>query len=102
MKWTRAAGSFLWRGGIGYRLLWMGLLFLGIALLVNTIAGSLYTRRQIKRAAVHLQTEVASKVADQIADIMDRKTERIMDLAVSLSLYAPGAEGQRLLAQLLV
>src|SRR5258708_6031327 len=101
MEWKKAVGSFHWRGGIRYRLLWMGLLFLGIALLANTIAGSLYTRRQIKRAAVQLQTEVASEVANQITDIMDRKTERLMDLAVSLSLYDPGAEGQRLLAFLM-
>jgi signal transduction histidine kinase len=102
MPWKTAAGWFRWRGGIRHRLLWTGLLFLGIALLANTIAGGLYTRRQIKRAAVRLQTEVASKVANHIAGIMDRKTERLMDLTVSLSLYGPGTEGQRTLALLLL
>ena len=102
MKWKSAAASFQWRGGIRHRLLWTGLLFLSLALLTNTIAGSLYTRRQIKRAAVQLQTEVASKVANQISDIMERKTERLMDLAVALSLYEPGVENQRLLSMLFV
>ncbi len=102
MVWKTAAASFRWRRGIRRRLLWTGLLFLGIALLANTIAGSLYTRSQIKRAATRLQAEVASKVANQIAGIMDRKTERLMDLAVSLNLYVPGAEGQRTLALLLL
>ncbi|HTM08985.1 MAG TPA: GAF domain-containing protein [Verrucomicrobiae bacterium] len=102
MEWKRAAPPFRSHGGIRYRLLWMGLLFLGVALLINTVAGSLYTRRQIKRAAAQLQTEVASKVANQIADIMSRKTERLMDLAVALSLYDPGADGQRLLTLLML
>jgi signal transduction histidine kinase len=97
-----AAGSFRWRRGIRRRLLGTGLLFLGIALLANTIAGSLYTRRQIKSAAIRLQTEVASKVANQIAGIMARKAERLMDLTVSLSLYGPGTEGQRTLALLVL
>jgi signal transduction histidine kinase len=102
MEWKRVFASFQWRGGIRHRLLWIGLLFLSLALLANTIAGSLYTRRQIKRAAVQLQTEVASKVANQISDIMERKTERLMDLAVALSLYEPGVENQRLLSLLFV
>src|SRR5690348_173614 len=102
MNWHKAAGYFPWKGGIRQRLLWTGLLFLGAALLVNTVAGGLYTRRQIKRAAVQLQTEVATKAAHQVGRIISRKTERLKDLATSLSLYALGAEGQRKLAALLV
>jgi signal transduction histidine kinase/putative methionine-R-sulfoxide reductase with GAF domain len=103
MGWKKAADFLTWRGGgIRHRLLWTGLLFLGVALLANTIAGTLYTRAQIKKAAAQLQTEVASKVANQIADIIERKLERLSDLAVSLSLYEFGSEEQRLLALLLL
>jgi signal transduction histidine kinase/putative methionine-R-sulfoxide reductase with GAF domain len=103
MEWKKAAELLTWRGGcIRHRLLWTGLLFLGGTLLVNTIAGSLYTRSQIKKAAVQLQTEVASKVANQIADIIERKKERLADMAVASSLYEFGSEGQRLLALLLL
>ncbi len=102
MVWNQAATWFRWRGGIRQRLLLTGLFFLGLALLANTIAGSLYTRAQIKRAAIRLQTEVASTVANQIAAIIDRKIERLMDLTVSLSLYESGAEWQRVLALLLL
>jgi signal transduction histidine kinase/putative methionine-R-sulfoxide reductase with GAF domain len=103
MQWKKTAELFVWRGGgIRRRLLGIGLLLLGIALLANTIAGSLYTRWQIRKAAVQLQTEVASKVANEIAAIIERETERLSDLAVSLSLYEFGSEGQRLLALLLL
>src|ERR1051325_1205033 len=102
MSWKKAASVFRWRGGIRYRLLWTGLLFLGLSLLANTIAGTLYTRRQIKRAAAQLQTEVASKLANEIAQIIERKKERLMDLALALSLYDAGAERQRVLALLLL
>ncbi len=103
MKWKRAADFFTWRGGgIRCRLLVIGLLLLGVALLANIIAGSLYTRSQIRKAAAQLQTEVASKVASQIEDVINRQKERLFDLAVSLSLYEFGSEGQRLLVQLLL
>jgi signal transduction histidine kinase/putative methionine-R-sulfoxide reductase with GAF domain len=103
MVWQTVKAFFAWGwGGIRQRLLWTGLFFLGVALLANTIAGTLYTRAQIKRSAVQLQTEVAAKVANHIADIMERKKERLADLAVALSLYDFGSDGQRLLAVLLL
>jgi signal transduction histidine kinase/putative methionine-R-sulfoxide reductase with GAF domain len=103
MKWQRAA-DFLRRRerGIRQRFLWVGLLFLGVALLANTLAGSLYTRTQINKATAKLQTEVASRVANEIADIIERKKERLSDLAVSASLYPLGSEEQKLLALLLL
>jgi signal transduction histidine kinase len=103
MSWKRAVDFLTWRGGgIRHRLLWTGLLFLGVALLANTIAGTLYTRWQIKKATAQLQMEVASKVANETAGIVERKRERLSDLAVSLSLYGFGSEEQRLLALLLL
>ena len=103
MEWKRARDLFVWRkGGIRRRLLWTGLLFLGIALVGNTIAGTFYTRSQIRKAAAQLQAEVASRVADDIADIIERKKERLSDLATTLSTHPSGADEQRLLALLLL
>jgi signal transduction histidine kinase len=103
MSWKRAVDLLTWRGGgIRHRLLWTGLLFLGVALLGNTIAGTLYTRAQIKKTTAQLQMEVASKVANEIADLVERKQERLSDLAVSLNLYDFGSEPQQLLALLLL
>jgi signal transduction histidine kinase/putative methionine-R-sulfoxide reductase with GAF domain len=75
---------------------------LGIALLGNTIAGTFYTRSQIRKAAAQLQTEVASRVANEIASIIERKKERLLDLAVTLSAYQSGSDEQRLLALLVL
>ncbi len=103
MDWKGARDLFAWRkGGIRRRLLWTGLLFLGIALLGNTIAGTFYTRSQIRKAAAQLQAEVASRVANEIAAIIERKKERLFDLAVSLSAHQFGSEQQRLLTLLLL
>ncbi len=103
MDWKGARELLTWRkGSIRRRLLWVGLLFLGIALLGNTIAGTFYTRSQIRKAAAQLQTEVASRVANEIASIIERKKERLLDLAVTLSAYQSGSDEQRLLALLLL
>src|ERR1051325_9253475 len=98
MGGRQAAGLFRWRSGIRQRLLWTGLAFLGVALLVNTIAGGFYTRRQIQAAAVQLQTEVASRAAHQVARILNRKTERLKDLATALSLSDRSIDEQTKLA----
>jgi len=103
MNWKGARELLTWRkGSIRRRLLWVGLLFLGIALLGNTIAGTFYTRSQIRKAAAQLQTEVASRVANEIAAIIERKKERLLDLAVTLSAYQSGSDQQRLLALLVL
>ena len=103
MDWKGARELLTWRkGGIRRRLLWIGLLFLGIALLGNTIAGTFYTRSQIRKAAARLQVEVALRVANEISAIIERKKERLFDLAVSLSVHRFGSDDQRLLALLLL
>ncbi|MBI2986240.1 MAG: GAF domain-containing protein [Deltaproteobacteria bacterium] len=89
-------------GGIRRRLLIWGLTLLGIALIVNTLAGSMYTRRLIKREAAELQTEVASRVAREIEDFIRRKAERLLDFSASATLYELGGKEQRLLALLLL
>ena len=89
-------------GGIRRRLLKWGLALLGIALMANTLAGSLYTRKVIMREATKLQTEIASRVALEIEDFVRRKVERLLDFSASTSLYEMGGKEQRLLALLLL
>ncbi|MBI3001824.1 MAG: GAF domain-containing protein [Deltaproteobacteria bacterium] len=102
-SWKKLGEQFpRWGGGIRGRLLWVGLFFLAAALLTNTIAGSIYTRRQIKKTAAALQAEVASRVAREIGDFMRRKMDRLSDLSATLSLRELGSEEQRLSALLLL
>lgn len=79
-----------------------GLALLGAALVINTIAGSIYTRREIKDAARHLQSEVASRTARRLQNFIDRKIERLQDTAVAMSLYPIGSTKQKLLVLLLI
>ncbi|HWP22803.1 MAG TPA: GAF domain-containing protein, partial [Candidatus Binatia bacterium] len=90
------------RRGIRLRLMIWGLVLLGAALVINTVAGSLYARRQMRRAATGLQVEMATLIARHIQSYIDRKIERLDDLAVAMSLHPLGGEEQRLLARLLL
>ncbi|HUK40261.1 MAG TPA: hypothetical protein VLX11_04445, partial [Candidatus Acidoferrales bacterium] len=54
------------RGGLRRRLLLTGLSLLGAALILNTLAGSYYTRRLIMRTNAQLQGEIAVRVALEI------------------------------------
>lgn len=103
MESKKLAKLFSWLGGgIRRRLLVWGLALLGLALILNTIAGSLYTRRQIKRAAAELQADIAARTANRIRTFVSTKLERLSDLSVSVSLYPLGSEEQRILALLLL
>ncbi|MBI2211362.1 MAG: GAF domain-containing protein [Deltaproteobacteria bacterium] len=98
----RLSGLFSGRSGIRRRLLVWGLTLLGIALIVNTLAGSLYTRRMILQEAGRLQKEVASRVAFEIEEFIRRKVDRLADLSASAALYEVGGREQRLLVLLLL
>src|SRR3990167_11458778 len=89
-------------GSIRRRLLKWGLTLLGIALIANTLAGSLYTRKVVMREAAKLQTEIATRVALEIEDFIRRKVERLLDFSASTSLYEMGGKEQRLLVLLLL
>jgi len=103
MKWPKATDlPALPKGGIRRRLLIWGLALLGLALVLNTLAGSYYTRRVIHREAGRLQTEVASRVAEEIEEFIRDKVDRLSDLAASASLHELGSKEQRLLALLLL
>ena len=90
------------RWTIRRRLMAWGLVLLGAALIFNTIAGSIYTRRQIHDATARLQNEVASRTARRIQSFIDRKIERLRDTALAMSLYPMGSREQRLLGLLLI
>ncbi|MGE5816537.1 MAG: GAF domain-containing protein [Deltaproteobacteria bacterium] len=79
-----------------------GLALMGAALVINTVAGSIYTRRQIRRAAAELQSEVASLTARRVQALMMHKIERLEDASVAMTLYPIGSEKQKLLGLLLL
>lgn len=79
-----------------------GLALLGTALVLNTVAGSLYTRRQIRQGNAELQKEMASLMARRIHALVMRKIERLQDTGVAMTLYPLAANEQKLLGQLLL
>jgi signal transduction histidine kinase len=89
-------------GGIRRRLLIWGLSLFGLALTVVVIAAYSYTVVQIKYDAAELQSELASVTADRIRNFVQRKLERVSDMAAAVSLYPLGSKEQQLLAGLLV
>ncbi len=90
------------RGRIRRRLMIWGLTLLMGALVVNAVVGSIYSRRQIRRANAELQREIASLTALRVQSYIAQKIERLQDTAGAMSLYPLGASEQKLLGQLLV
>ncbi|HXG51732.1 MAG TPA: GAF domain-containing protein [candidate division Zixibacteria bacterium] len=90
------------QGALRRRLLFLGLGLLGVTLVVNTIAGSYYTRRLILKGSGELQAELAARVAFEIEEFMDGKLTRLVDFAASASLHGPASERQKMLALLLL
>ncbi len=90
------------RRSIRRRLTIWGLVLLGAALVMNTVAGSLYTRGQIRRSNAELQAEIASATAKQIHFLVTRKLERLEDTALAMSPYAAGGQEQKLRGVLLL
>jgi signal transduction histidine kinase len=89
-------------GGIRRRLMLFGLILLGAVLVLSTLAGSSYTRKQIYASTAALQTEIASATARHIHHFMTRKVERLRDAGVFMSRYPIGSDEQRLMALLLL
>jgi len=82
-------------------MLW-GLGLVGTALGLNTLAGSIYTRRQIEQSTAALQMEVATLTARHIQTYIGRKIERLHDAANGLTLYPIGNDEQTILTNLLL
>jgi signal transduction histidine kinase len=99
--WSHIRAAFR-GGGIRNRLMAWGLGLFGLAFALNTIGGSIYTRRQIGQSTAVLQTEIAALTARHIQTYIARKIERLDDLASSMALHTVGADEQRILAQLLI
>jgi signal transduction histidine kinase len=103
MKWERARKVISWeRRGIRRRLLLWGLTLLGLALIINTLAGVSYTRIQIQRGVVELHAEVASRVAREIEQFIGLKIERLLDVAILTGLHKFAREEQKLHVSLLL
>jgi signal transduction histidine kinase len=90
------------KSSIRRRLMAWVLALLGAALVLNTVAGSIYTRRQILESNAELQAEVASLTARRIHALMIQKIERLQDAGVAMTLYPLGANEQKLLGLLLL
>lgn len=83
------------RRSITSRLMFWGLILLGSALLLNTVAGLFYTRKQIYTATGRLQRQTATSMAGRIRASIERKLERLEDTARGMSLQSTaGAEGK--------
>jgi signal transduction histidine kinase/HAMP domain-containing protein len=79
-----------------------GLSLIGAALGFNTIAAAIYSRSQIDQSAAALQSEIANLTARHIQTYIERKLERLNDLASSMLLHPFGSSQQSLLAHLLL
>src|SRR3990172_5871087 len=90
------------KSSIRRRLMAWALALLGAALALNTVAGSIYTRRQILQSNAELQMEMASLTARRIHALMIRKIERLQDAGVAMTLHPQGGNEQKLLGQLLL
>ena len=90
------------RGSIKHRLMFWGLALLAVALVLNIVAGSIYTRRGMQHSAAELQAEVAASMARRIQTYLARKIERLQDRGKAMTLFPVGGEEQRLLGLLLM
>ncbi len=79
-----------------------GLGLLAAALLVNSIAGAIYARSQLRHAAAALQTEVATTTARWVESLIIQKLARLQDTAVGMSFNHFGGDTQRLLGRSLL
>jgi signal transduction histidine kinase len=102
MIWKKGIDWLLHKGGVRRRLLILGLTFLGVALVLNTLAGTYYTRGLIKKNAGELQKEIAARLSYEIEEFMESKTKRLVDFAASASFHELGSEQQRLIGLLLL
>jgi signal transduction histidine kinase len=102
MVWKKFTDRLLHKGGVRRRLLILGLTFLGLALVINTVAGTYYTRRLIKKNAAELQKEIAARLSYEIEEFMESRRKRLADFATSASFHELGSEEQRILGLLLL
>ena len=79
-----------------------GLSLLSLALLINTFAGSLYTRQHMRESTAHRQAAVALFTARHMNSYLSREIKRLEDVAAALMMFPFGGEEQRRLAQLLL
>src|SRR5574342_160823 len=78
------------------------LALMGAALVINTLAGSIYTRQHILRSNAELQNEMASLIARRIHALMVQKIEKLQYASVAMMIHPLGANEQKLLGLLLL
>ncbi|MDH3443980.1 MAG: cache domain-containing protein, partial [Deltaproteobacteria bacterium] len=79
-----------------------GLGLLALALLINTVAGSLYTRRGMRESTARSQNEVALFTALRMETFLRREVEGLKVAGAAMMLFPLGGEEQRRLAGLLL
>ncbi len=90
------------RGRIQHRLMVWGLGLLALALLINTLAGSLYTRRGMLESTARSQNEVALFTALRMQTFLRREIEGLKVIGAAMMLFPFGGEQQRRLANSLL
>lgn len=75
---------------------------MGAALVMNTLAGSIYTRQHILQSNAELQNEMASLIARRIHALMVQKIEKLQYASVAMMIHPLGANEQKLLGLLLL
>ncbi len=90
------------RGRIQHRLMVWGLGLLALALLINTLAGSLYTRHGMRESAARSQNEVALFTALRMQNFLRREVEGLKLAGAAMMLFPLGGEQQRRIAGLLL
>jgi signal transduction histidine kinase len=102
MSQTTTRGASIFRPGIRRSLVLCCLGLFGIALGLNTFAGSIYMRQQIQRSTGVMQTEVATLTARHVQTYIAQKIQRLHDAATNMSLYPLGSEEHSIIANLLL
>ena len=79
-----------------------GLSLLSLALIINTFAGSLYTRHGMRESTARRQAGVALFTARHMQSFLSREIKRLEDAGAAMMMFPVGGEQQRRLARLLL
>jgi signal transduction histidine kinase len=90
------------RGRIQRRLMAWGLGVLSLALLINTFAGSLYTRHGMRESTARRQADAALYTARHIQSYLSREIKRFEDAGAAMMMFPFGGEQQHRLGRLLL
>jgi signal transduction histidine kinase len=89
-------------GRIQRRLMVWGLSLLSLALVINTFAGSFYTRQRMRESTARRQAAVALFTARHMQSFLSREIKRLQDGGAAMMMFPFGGKEQRGLAQLIL